>query len=336
MTYYEKILSKLNWGKFYKSLKLGEPLRKGDERVFLCPFHDEKTGSFYVNKEHGAFRCFGCDERGNVITLVASLKNISNKDAFERLEEWAGLSEGSLTPSEVRQRIEFIEANIGKKKKKKLDIHTDDLPKTIDLPDDALKYLKSRFITKKEIKKRKIRFCNYGYFKDRIIIPIYDQYGEYRTFEARLIRKPKGEERKVLYPYDSVTRDIVYNVNRCYDFKHIILTEGIMDNLSMTSRGKKNCVTCLGVALTQWQEEILYKNFDKMTILYDYDKAGIDNAKRIKENLQSFMDVNVCLTFKKKDIKHLEMPIIDMALKKSNQLGEPAINMLRKKLENIG
>ena len=135
---------------------------------------------------------------------------------------------------------------------------------------------------------------------------------------------------------DSVTRDIVYNINRCYGEKQIILTEGIMDNLSMTSRGKKNCVTCLGVTLTTWQEELLYENFDDMIVLYDWDGPGITNAKKIKQNLSSFMDVTVCLTFKKQDIKHLEMAVIDMALKKSMNLGEPVFKMLRKKLENIG
>ena len=166
MTYYEKVLSKLKWGKLYKSLRLGEPERKGDERVFLCPFHEENTGSFYLNKEHGAFRCFGCDEKGNVITLVASLKDITNKEAFEKLEGWAGLGEGSLTVSEVKQRINLIKSTGGSKKIRTIDIHTDDMPRTIELPDDALAYLKKRFITRKENRKRKIRFCTYGYFRD--------------------------------------------------------------------------------------------------------------------------------------------------------------------------
>ena len=347
MEYYEKVLSKLKWGKLYKALKLGEPERKGDERIFICPFHDEDTGSFYLNKEHGAFHCFGCDEAGNIITLVASLKDITNKEAFEKIEGWAGLGEGSLTVSEVKQRVRAIKLTLGKRKRKKLDIHTDDMPKTIELHDEALAYLKKRQITRKEIGKRKIRFCDYGYFKDRLIIPLYDSDGKYRTFEARLIRnvrvigkdKKTGKdikERKVLYPYDSVTRDLVYNINRCYGDDQIILTEGIMDNLSMTSRGIKNCVTCLGVALTSWQEQLLYNNFDDMVVLYDYDGPGIDAAKKIKEDLQSFMDITVCYTFKKKDIKHLELPVIEMALKKSTHLGEPAFKMLRKKLENIG
>ena len=61
-----------------------------NELVCLCPFHDENTPSFNANLETGQYRCFGCGAKGNAITFVAEMENITNKEAWKKIERING------------------------------------------------------------------------------------------------------------------------------------------------------------------------------------------------------------------------------------------------------
>lgn len=61
-----------------------------DELICSCPFHDEYTPSFNANLENGVYHCFGCGSKGNVITFVAEMENINNKEAWKKIERLNG------------------------------------------------------------------------------------------------------------------------------------------------------------------------------------------------------------------------------------------------------
>ena len=61
-----------------------------DELICSCPFHDEYTPSFNANLENGVYHCFGCGAKGNVITFVAEMENINNKEAWKKIERLNG------------------------------------------------------------------------------------------------------------------------------------------------------------------------------------------------------------------------------------------------------
>lgn len=65
--------------------------RKGANLVGLCPFHDEKTGSFNVNPTNGYYRCFGCGEGGDVISFVSKIEHLTFTEAVERLAGKVGI-----------------------------------------------------------------------------------------------------------------------------------------------------------------------------------------------------------------------------------------------------
>ncbi|MEM6560212.1 MAG: CHC2 zinc finger domain-containing protein, partial [Planctomycetota bacterium] len=65
--------------------------RAGKDHTGLCPFHDEKTPSFYVVPEKRMFHCFGCKESGNAIDFVMKTQNLTFKDALHRLAEQYGV-----------------------------------------------------------------------------------------------------------------------------------------------------------------------------------------------------------------------------------------------------
>ncbi len=57
-----------------------------NELICLCPFHEEDTPSFNANLEKGVYKCFGCGAKGNIITFVAEMENITNKEAWKKIE----------------------------------------------------------------------------------------------------------------------------------------------------------------------------------------------------------------------------------------------------------
>src|SRR5689334_24035695 len=74
--------------------------RRGREQAGLCPFHNEKTPSFYVVEDKGFFHCFGCGAHGDAIGFVMRADNLDFIEAVERLAGEAGLAVPQQTPQE--------------------------------------------------------------------------------------------------------------------------------------------------------------------------------------------------------------------------------------------
>jgi hypothetical protein len=74
--------------------------QRGTRHVGLCPFHNEKTPSFYIFQDN-KFKCFGCGEHGDVIDFIQKLHGLSFQDALKHL----GISQDEITPK-VKQDIE--------------------------------------------------------------------------------------------------------------------------------------------------------------------------------------------------------------------------------------
>src|SRR6266481_4699264 len=89
-------------GLIVRSVKLA---RRGREYAGLCPFHNEKTPSFYVVEDKGFFHCFGCGAHGDAIGYVMRADNLDFIEAIERLAAEAGLAVPQQTPQE-RERAQ--------------------------------------------------------------------------------------------------------------------------------------------------------------------------------------------------------------------------------------
>ncbi len=85
--YYEK--KYIDYEKIYSFYIEDYKIRR-DELIGLCPFHEEDTPSFNANLETGLYKCFGCGAKGNVTTFVAEIENITNKEAWKKIERLNG------------------------------------------------------------------------------------------------------------------------------------------------------------------------------------------------------------------------------------------------------
>src|SRR6201987_2408430 len=75
-------------------------VRRGREYAGLCPFHNERTPSFYVVEDKNFFHCFGCGAHGDAIGFVMRADNLDFLEAVERLAGEAGLAIPQATPEE--------------------------------------------------------------------------------------------------------------------------------------------------------------------------------------------------------------------------------------------
>ncbi len=293
----------------------------------LCPFHEEKTPSFYVNVEKGFFHCFGCGASGDVIEFVKKIENLSFGEAVQRVADLCGI-ESPLTgkDDEFSKYVKFTQM----------------LSKTyVDMlfssnGKNALSYLlNERKMSVEDLKRFEIGYAppnstvvisaakkagfeeqklfsygflsrgrngsTYEFFRDRIIFPIKNSNGKIIAFGGRTIgnAEPKylnsPENRyfsksKVLYLFDKAKESI-----KNFDFA--IICEGYMDAIAFHKNGFVNSVAALGVNLTENHIESIRGLTKNLLLVLDSDRAGVNAMEKLSKILSKY-DLNVkVLTF---------------------------------------
>ena len=293
----------------------------------LCPFHNEKTGSFHVNQKKQIYKCFGCGEGGDVINFVMKIENLDFIDAIKLLAQKNGIEFKTNLSEADKAKMESI--------KLMQDIHLQaarfyfaNLTKSKNAGYD---YLKRRGLSDKTIKKFGLGYSIYswnnslmdyllsiGYekkdlvksglvthkeddnkyydrFRNRVMFPIFDYRGNVIGFGGRVLDDSLP---KYLNSPDSLIfnkRFNLYGLN--YAKKSIkndtlILVEGYMDLISLYEHGIENVVATLGTALTNEQGKLIKRYVSTAIISYDSDEAGIKATLRAIDILRG-QNINV-------------------------------------------
>ncbi|WP_163337027.1 DNA primase [Desulfopila sp. IMCC35008] len=294
--------------------------KSGVRYLGLCPFHGEKTPSFFVDPGRRHFKCFGCGEAGDVFSYVMKYHNLDFPEALKELAGRYGIAlpEKQLTPEQKRfeqQKKEMFELN-----GKVAELYQKLLADGAAGSESAKKYLQKRaipdevskrfglgyapsiethgwdFLTSKlsrneqenavalglTVKKDKGGF--YDRFRDRVLFPIYEISGRVCGFGGRIIGD--GQPKYMNSP-DSP----VYNKSRLllglYQQKDVIrsknqavVVEGNFDLVSLVCHGFENVVAPLGTALTREQLRLLKRYAEDVVLLFDGDAAGVTAAVR--------------------------------------------------------
>lgn len=290
-----------------------------------CPFHKEKTPSFSVNPNLGIFKCFGCGAGGDALTFIMKTQNKSFIEVVRELAEKFGLEmPKNLKHSESKGlKEEMIKACTKAAEFYNLRLLKDKEPDTSKVMD----YLTGRGITKDIIEKYTLGLAPKSYetfyrkfkdefsdevlekagliiktregdyidrFRNRVIIPIQNEFGDFVAFGARAVEK--DQQPKYLNSSDS----LIYNKSKLlfglYTAKDaikqedsVILMEGYFDVISAQAHGIENAVASCGTALTADHIKLLsrYTPSRKIYLSFDTDSAGQKatnrNAELIKE-----------------------------------------------------
>jgi DNA primase len=289
--------------------------RAGSSYKGLCPFHAEKTPSFFVHAGRQMYHCFGCGESGDVFTFLMKYENLDFNEALSRLAERAGIpmpeyntSERKKKENRQRDRLLGIQKEAAKYFFCKLYSPSG---KT------ALQYLKNRGLTEETIKSFGLGYAGkganglYEYLKkkdysdaelkesglflwdekhsqlsekfwNRVMFPIMDMNRKVIGFGGRVMGDAKP---KYLNSPETIIFDKSKNLYGLYAArssrqKNIIICEGYMDVISLHQAGFTNAVASLGTALTDRQALLLRNCKKDICLLYDSDEAGVKAALR--------------------------------------------------------
>lgn len=292
--------------------------RAGREFKGLCPFHTEKSPSFYVNDDKGFYHCFGCAAHGDVITFAVKYENLGFGEAVKMLAAEAGLALPEISPqqaaraakqqSEQQRGLALYEAACVFFQQHAP--HIDDFWQRRGLapeqraqfrlgyaPADShalLNALRSAGYKDEEIiqyglaRKSDRDGSVYGFFRDRALFPIRDRQNRVVGFGARAIRA--GDEPKYLNSPDHplfTKGQLLYNFAGARQLlrggKPLLVVEGYMDVIAADSAGWP-AVGPLGTALTVAQLEMLWRMLGAggtpPVLCFDGDNAGRNAAYR--------------------------------------------------------
>lgn len=301
--------------------KYVELKRAGSNFKGLCPFHNEKTPSFIVNREKNNFHCFGCHEGGDAISFIMKMENISYIEAVKFLADELGiiLEETEYNKEKIEKNKKYYEINAVAGRYYFDNFRKNNLPKKylqdrgIDISvinNFYLGYAESNNGLYEHLKKKGVDDQDmldlglvgksqngmfYDKFRQRLIFPILNNKNKVIGFGARTLNN-----HKIKY-LNSPESDIfikgkniygVHIVNKTRNNKKIILVEGYMDVIGLYNQGIDYAVATLGTALTEEQAKLIKRYSDEIYIAYDGDGAGIKASLRA---IEIFKNMNVQL-----------------------------------------
>ena len=216
---------------------LGSYYQKGDEHLYHCPFCNHHKKKLSVNFANGYWKCWVCDQRGkNIYRIVRKFGDYQQRQKYRELQ---GLVDLSDFEEMFKEYNNIEDKQILEMPKEFISLCNKDLPMDST---DAIRYLSSRGIGRREILKWKIGYCKEGRYGGRIIIPSFDLDGDLNYYIARSY---VGHSRRYLNP--TANRDIVFNeLNIDWD-EPIVLVEGVFDAIKVGD----NAIPILGSTLRE-------------------------------------------------------------------------------------
>ncbi|MDD5644643.1 MAG: DNA primase [bacterium] len=291
------------------------PLKKaGKNYRACCPFHNEKTPSFFVNREKQLFHCFGCKASGDVFSFVKKYEGVDFFSALKRLAERVNIpvvfDSGGNAEGE-KERLYRLNGETSKyyhqilkdpsasslrdylRKRGKKDAETD-VFRIGYAPDswDALqRWAKTKSLNQEDmaatglIVKRDSQKGYYDRFRKRIMIPILNVTGKVIGFGGRATDdssvKYMNSPESSIFNKGNTLFGLFYSRDYITKEDSAIIVEGYFDFFSLFSGGVKNAVASLGTSFTGNQIKMIKRYTDNIVMAYDSDTAGQKASLRV-------------------------------------------------------
>ncbi len=302
--------------------------RAGSTFKALCPFHNEKTPSFNINPARQSFHCFGCGAGGDAISFVREYENLTFTDTVKKLADKAGISitEAAYDPKAEKMRkrqsrlkdfhnrfAKFMHTELWNNPAAQ---HARDYLKerqfTPEMTQDWLigwmpeqakpcyEWAKSEGFLGRDLVESGVAALRdehnpkqglYLRFRDRLMFPIHNDYGDIIAFSGRQLREdPRSgkyinspqtvlfNKSKVIFGLHKARRDIA-------KAGFALVCEGQIDVIACATHGITNAVAGLGTAFTEHHATLLRRYTKYVTLCFDSDGAGVKAAQKAYEIL---------------------------------------------------
>jgi hypothetical protein len=254
----------------FKRYKVKYAVGPGSELCVPCPrcqlagrkFEDNKL---YVNHSLNVFHCKRCDWRGGTATLAEFYRQVYTETG----DRYATLAEPMPTFDDLYKWMEVVDEPYERSRASESLIP----PGTVLAWESQLarEYLRSRNIEQSQCEHFGLLYCPEGYFGRRVLFPICDYFGEYKTFVARAI--DPDAEKKYLFPKGCKTSTLLYNIHNITlrgNGRHrpVWITEGVFDAIHCSPLA----VATFGKHITDSQVRLLRKlGPSYVVLLWDWD-----------------------------------------------------------------
>ncbi len=294
-----------------RSVKL---TRAGREWKGCCPFHEEKTPSFYVNDQKQFYHCFGCGAHGDAISWMVDSQGLQFMDAVKELAGMAGMEVPAPDPvmaKRAEQRASLIDVTEAAQKFFVESLSgpgggaareylarrgfSPDVMREFGFgwaPDDrqalprALSSFGEDMLEGAGMRAASEQGERYDRFRGRVMLPIQDARGRVIAFGGRILDKRDGVAKYLNSP-DTDLFDkgrTLYNLHRAAPAARqsgrVVVVEGYMDVIALANAGIADAVAPLGTALTEMQLEMLWRMVEVPVLCFDGDAAGQRAAMR--------------------------------------------------------
>jgi DNA primase len=302
------------------------PLQRSGRRLKArCPFHAEKTPSFYVNPEEGFWHCFGCGAGGDVFSFLMKIENLTFPEAAERVARQVGLEwRGAPADAAKTERRKL--------QQRALDLAAEYFQSRLQAGAgaDAREYLAGRGLSEETLREFRLGYAPPGWenlgrylsskglgldllrevdlvrarehsggfydtFRNRIMFPIVDAAGHVTGFGGRAL-DPEDPAKYL----NSAETPLFHKGRQVYGLPqarqamgqagYVVLVEGYTDVIALHQAGFRQAVAALGTALTEDHVRLLGRYVETVVLCYDADTAGQNAALR---NLEVFERVGV-------------------------------------------
>lgn len=280
--------------------------KSGSQYKARCPFHNERTPSFYVSPERKSYHCFGCGEHGDIFSFIEKIENIPFFEALKILADRSGVSLKDAKHNEQESRLVAL-----------LKDATDHFQTNLQTQTEAREYLLGRGLTEETITTFRIGYAKnewrdlfiflahkgykeeemeqaglviktekgyYDRFRGRIMFPIRNVSGVTVGYSGRILpslvdptkevgkyvntpETPLYHKSKILFGYDTAKKTM-------NEKKEVIIVEGQMDLCMSYQAGVHNTVAVSGTAFTDEHINLIKRFCDRVVLAFDTDSAG--------------------------------------------------------------
>lgn len=283
----------------------------------LCPFHQERTPSFFVNPERESFHCFGCGAGGNLFHFLMKMDSLSFPEAVNRLAERAGvaveitahadpaLQQRRGRNQEIHRQAAWYYHCLLKKlpkdeavwaylEKRQVSEESCDAFHLGYCPpqDSGLKqHLLKKGFSQKEIQESSLMKGDREFFRGRLLFPIFRQDNKVVGFGGRLIDDKDFGPKYLNSPESEIFKkgELCYGLHRAKNTirqkNYVLIAEGYLDVIALHSHGFTEAIAPLGTALTHSQARHLHRLSEEIILSFDGDNAGEQATLRALEIL---------------------------------------------------
>lgn len=308
---YNYVFSQIDVKKIVEHYKL-EYQYRNSEFWINCPFHNETQPSFSINGEKKMFRCWGCQEQGNIFQFIQKMellvhsRELSYYDAVIISSEVCGIH---VSKNKLKQYVDSYSDDVSDI----IGIHegaeTEEQEVFLDTAISKYRRRTHGYFISRGFKKETLEYLEMGFLSgdtkdpmnNRCVFPVRNVKGELIGWTGRTILKDTNTEKWYHAPKKKFKKTFcLYNIDKALPYiteaGEVHVVESVANLMRLLESGRYNVVATLGAGISRHQMDLLLFYANRITFWYDWDRGGFDGIKLALSYISDYDSIYVAIT----------------------------------------